>query len=681
MQSATLKDFITELFRDYEANRQTVEPKWRKNWEAYKAIPGKELNPEIGLGNRESEDPDENDWRSKTVADITRVKVNAGKILVSDVLLSGGELPMMLKENRNIGDVVGTVLTEFETERTAGQPSDSERTPVSENVLKMTKLIREQLKRAGAEKVLRNAILSAAVYGEGISRIVTNTYSYRVFQPSVSGWTTGAVEDFGLKLEPVSVWDFFTDLEDHDIQGNAGIFLRTRMSRFDMIQKFRDDPLLVKGALERIGRSCATEDGPADASESPGRLLIGKRKKDLRVLEFWGKVPEYLVRSMEQNGDITIAPWEDHSMEGQAEIMAVVIEDTIVKFTRVEPRSRPFFRVWWEEGIDDIHGQSIADNMSLMQDSLTSFMRCFEDNKKLSANVLLAVKPSMLDDPSDMNGKIVPGKVYKLNESARSAGEAIQAIEIPDVGKSLLDGVQIYEERGNNNSMIPEIAYGIQPGGSTTATEVQMRNEKAGKYISDVIKGFDSEWIEPVVRFFYEWNMGDERVPPTFKGQYDVQALGYHSYQDKILRMNRIRDMLTMALSNEMLFRKLNLDALLTEWMKANELEPDLFLSDSDSMESPEMQQFAQMVEQRFAQLEQQTAEIGKQLPSIALGSELEARERQAKIDKLNAETEKIQGETINAEDKLQMDRAKAIADIQAKNRNGKTMDSRGERT
>ncbi len=671
MQSATLRDFIVELFRDYEANRQTVEPKWRKNWEAYKAVPGKELDPGIGLGNKNSDDPDENAWRSKTVADITRVKVNAGKILVSDVLLSGGELPMMLKENRNIGDVVGTALTQLEAERNGASP-DAEGSPVSENVLKMTKLIREQLKRAGAEKVLRNAILSAAVYGEGISRIVTSTYSFRVFSPTPSGWTTGTVEDSGLKLEPVSVWDFFTDMEDHDIQGNAGVFFRTRMSRFDMVQKFRDDPLLVNGSLERIGRFRSMEDGPVDSSESPGRHLIGKRKKDLRVLEFWGKAPEYLVRSMEQNGDSSVTPGDDSGQDSQVEIMAVVIENTIVKFARVEPRSRPFFRVWWEEGIDDIHGQSIADNMNLMQDSLTSFMRCFEDNKKLSSNVLLALKPSMLDTPSDMNGKIVPGKIYKLNESARSASEAIQAIQIPDTGNSLLDGVKIYEERGNNNSMIPEIAYGVQPGGSTTATEVQMRNEKAGKYISDIIKGFDSEWIEPVVRFFYEWNMDDSRVPPTFKGQYDVQALGYHSYQDKILRMNRIRDMLNMALSNEMLFQKLNLDALLTEWMKANELEPDLFLSGPGSMESPEMQQFMQASEQRFAQLEQQMAEIGKQLPSISLGSELEARERQAKIDKLNAETEKIQGETANADDKIQMERAKAIADIQAKNRNGK---------
>lgn len=672
MQSATLRDFIVELFRDYEANRQMVEPKWRKNWEAYKAVPGKKLDPEIGLGSKNSDDPEENGWRSRTVADITRVKVNAGKILVSDVLLSGGELPMMLKENRNIGDVVGTALTQLEMERNGAAP-DAADSPVSENVLKMTKLIREQLKRAGAEKVLRSAILSAAVYGEGISRIVTSTYSFRVFQPTASGWTSGTVEDAGLKLEPVSVWDFFTDMEDHDIQGNAGVFFRTRMSRFEMVQKFRDDPLLVKGALERIGRSRAMEDGPVDSSESPGRHLIGKRKKDLRVLEFWGKAPEYLVRSMEQNGNIAVnGAGDDPGQDSQVEIMAVVIEDTIVKFARVEPRSRPFFRVWWEEGIDDIHGQSIADNMSLMQDSLTSFMRCFEDNKKLSANVLLAVKPSMLDDPSDLDDRIVPGKIYKLNESARSAGEAIQSVQIPDVGKSLLDGVQIYEERGNNNSMIPEIAYGVQPGGSTTATEVQVRNEKAGKYIADIIKGFDSEWIEPVVRFFYEWNMDDARVPPTFKGMYDVQALGYHSYQDKILRMNRIRDMLNMALSNEMLFQKLNLDALLTEWMKANELEPDLFLSGPGSMESPEMRQFMQAVEQRFAQLEQQMTEIGRQLPSISLGSELEARERQAKIDKLNAETEKIQGETVNAGDKLQMERAKAIAEIQSKNRNGK---------
>ena len=133
--------------------------------------------------------------------------------------------------------------------------------------------------------------------------------------------------------------------------------------------------------------------------------------------------------------------------------------------------------------------------------------------------------------------------------------------------------------------------------------------------------------------------------------------------------MNRIRDMLAMALSNEALFQKLNLNALLSEWMKANELDPDLFISQEESMESPLVQQFAQMVEQRFAQMEQQLQEFGRQLPSLALGSELEAEERQAKIEKLKAETEKIQSDIINAGDKVTTERAKAIADIQAKSR------------
>ena len=103
--------------------------------------------------------------------------------------------------------------------------------------------------------------------------------------------------------------------------------------------------------------------------------------------------------------------------------------------------------------------------------------------------------------------------------------------------------------------------------------------------------------------------------------------------------------------------------------MKANELEPDLFISSEGSMDSPMVQQFAQSVEQRFAQLEQQIQEFGRQLPSLVLGSELEAEERQAKIEKLKAETEKIQSDTVNAGDKARTERAKAIAEIQAKSR------------
>ncbi len=667
---SSLKEFLLETFRDYETNREILESKWRKNWTAYKTIPGLELDQRTGLGNKNSEE-DSKDWRSKTVADITRVKVTAGSILVSDVLLSNGEIPLMLKENRHIGDVIGSVMNSFGR---AGESQDmggiGDVARVNENVLRMTKLVQEQMKRGGAEKALRQAILSAAIYGEGISRAVSDTFRFQSYEMSGNGqWIQQMIEDDGLRMEPVSVWDFFTEIENHDIQRNAGLFQRTMMSRLDVLEKFQNDPLVRKEKLERIKRrqeENGSSYGASYKNESPAAQLVNRRKKDLKVLEFWGRAPESLVRNAEAEssrvGSILFS--SDSKEERQCEIMAVLVDDELIKFARVEEMSRPYFRVWWEEGMDDISGQSVADNVAVMQESLNSFMRSFEDNKKLSSNVILAMKRSMIEQESN-HGELIPGKVFYLDESARNASEAIQAITIPDTGSTLRDGIALYEERGNNNSMIPEIAYGIAPAGDATATEVQTRNEKAGKYISDIVKGFDANWIEPAGKFFYNWNMLDERVPESFKGAYDVQALGFHSYQDKILRMNRIRDMLNIALSTPELLRKLNLNALLTEWMKANELDPDTFLHSEEYEEDSIFNAIVQQTEERFQAMEQTIQQVIKELPSLSKASELEADREIAEIRKIEAETEKIKGETLNAVDKARNERAKVIADIE----------------
>lgn len=666
---SSLKEFLLETFRDYETNREILENKWRKNWTAYKTIPGLELDQRTGMGNKNSEE-DSKDWRSKTVADITRVKVTAGSILVSDVLLANGEIPLMLKENKHIGDVIGSVMTSFGlTDESQDMGGTGDVSRVNENVLRMTKLVQEQMKRGGAEKALRQAILSAAIYGEGISRAVSDTFRFQSYETFGNGeWIQKTIEDDGLRMEPVSVWDFFTELENHDIQRNAGLFQRTMMSRLDVLEKFQNDPLVQKEKLERIKRRREENGSSYGASlnnESPAAQLVNRRKKDLKVLEFWGRAPESLVRNAEaetQNGGLLSFP--SYLEDRQCEIMAVVVDDELIKFARVEEMSRPYFRVWWEEGVDDISGQSVADNVSVMQESLNSFMRAFEDNKKLSSNVILAMKRSMIERESD-EGKLVPGKIFYLDESARNASEAIQAITIPDTGSTLRDGIALYEERGNNNSMIPEIAYGIAPAGDATATEVQTRNEKAGKYISDIVKGFDANWIEPAGKFFYNWNMLDERVPESFKGAYDVQALGFHSYQDKILRMNRIRDMLNMALSTPDLLQKLNLNALLTEWMKANELDPDTFLLSEGSEEDPRFNALVQQTEERLQAMEQTIQQVINELPSLSKASELEAERENAEIRKIEAETEKIKGETLNAVDKARNERAKVIADIE----------------
>ena len=261
-----------------------------------------------------------------------------------------------------------------------------------------------------------------------------------------------------------------------------------------------------------------------------------------------------------------------------------------------------------------------------------------------------------------------PGKEIEIDSSCDDVRKAIQPIVFPDVGSTAMDLVSIYRESGNEASMIPEISHGVAPSSTTTAYEVSVRNEKAGKYISDVVRGIDDNWIEPVAMYFYRWNMYNPEVPEEFKESFSVEPLGFASYNDRVLRMGNIKEILSICLSNQVLLEKANIGALLAEWMRANDLDPDEFMNGEGEQLPLMLQALQQQIGAKFQQLDQILAQIMQNLPAISGKSELDAAEQQAKIEKLKAETQKILESVPLEMEKEKTRRASIIAGIQQKN-------------
>lgn len=440
-------------------------------------------------------------------------------------------------------------------------------------------------------------------------------------------------------MRSVSIWDFFTDLEDHDIRNNLGVFERRIMSYQDVLRNFanEDDEYNVEGAVRSLAHKINEEDehGSIRDNESPHIRDINKRKKNLEVLEFFGRVPARYVQALKEQ-DVPAS--EDLSNRSDVEIMAVVVENTLVRFALSEPSMRPFVRITWEEPSDNLRGTGIADSCAPAQQSLDSILRLIEDNKKLTCNATFAKKSIFFANQHDNEG-FYPGKEIEIDASCDDVRKAIQQIVFQDVGQSGFDLLNFYRQSGNESSMIPEIAHGISPSSATTAYEVSIRNEKAGKYISDVVKGIDNHWIEPVSMFFYRWNMYNPEIPENFKGCFSVEPMGFASYNDRVLRMNVLKEMLSMSLSNPLLSQSVNIHALLAEWMKSNDLDPAEFISAGQNSFSDPV--FAQ-IQEKIQQLENIVSELTKHLPDLTSRSELDAAEQEARIAKLQAEARKI---------------------------------------
>lgn len=717
----SLVNYLEQLYKDYGDNRKILTEKWLKNKRAFDGVIGEDTDQAVGMGNKKSKNEKNNKWRSKTVLNVTRTKVHAAEILVSDVFCSGGELPFTLKESKFIPDGVekddllvpdaGTVPPEYEgldavtifnIEKTkklnelsvaveAGLITPEDAQAAGQSILaatmpprrmssaeQMTLLIREQLRRADALTVLRKTIFSAAVYGEGVGKMFCKSYKRRGFsQDGTGAWVQADEFTTGIGMKNVSVFDIFTDLENRDIQNNAGVFERSYMSRSEISEMFdRADPLVIGSELDRVIEGHSPDEttvGHAQYKDddSPEKKMIEKRRRTIEVIEFWGKVPVNLVNEFEtqiasSGVSDTACPLSADNGEC-VEVTAIFTEGHIIKFCRTDGEKRPYFRIDWEEAIDDIAPRSIADIIDTMQQSLNSTLRLYEDNKKLSGNVMFGKKSRFLENKNGANC-FYPGNQIDITDECDDVRKALFPLVVPDVGENLLRAIELYRYNANEQSMIPDIAHGVAASSKTTAYEISLQNEKAGKYVSEIVKNIDNRAVIPIVEFFYEWNMYDPDVSNEVKGSYDVEALGFTSYQDRSIRINRINQILSMALSSEALMSMTNLKALYRDAIKAQETDPELYITDDpqlNNLQDIKFAQFQQIVGEQMSGFQQQLDELLKALPSIANKSEAEALVSTARAEKLAADAQETYMKINALKAKMEDNRAKTIANIE----------------
>jgi len=229
-------------------------------------------------------------------------------------------------------------------------------------------------------------------------------------------------------------------------------------------------------------------------------------------------------------------------------------------------------------------------------------IRSFEDNKKLSANVTAAVKKRFFNKPTELDD-IEPGKMYDISDSADDVRKAIMPIVFPDVGESLMSGINLMMQMKDDVSMIPTIMQGFTLPKHTPDTAFEMRQltENAGKYIGQAIRNNDEQFIEPEIRDIYEYNMmfgEDESIKVNAK----ITANGFTSFQSKEIRGERMKQALALFVSSEFLLPHADIPPHLEIIYESMDEDPDKFLKSEEQKESEaQQQQEAQQAEEQKA--------------------------------------------------------------------------------
>ncbi|MCK9357783.1 MAG: hypothetical protein M0R22_11675, partial [Dehalococcoidia bacterium] len=198
----------------------------------------------------------------------------------------------------------------------------------------------------------------------------------------------------------------------------------------------------------------------------------------------------------------------------------------------------------------------------------------------LAGDVLLAFKERFFE----ANPEIKPGGTMKVAEECDDARKAVQQIIIQDVGAGYVDVIRIFERMADVVSMIPQISQGVRPEKSAdTAYELSQLLENAGKYLGSVIRNYDQGLVEPIGSDFLRYNMLDPEAPG--KGDFVLKALGFSSFQARIVRTQKLLQMLGLVMQYPELLAEAKPRPMLDEIFKSVDLDPGVLLKSEQDKE------------------------------------------------------------------------------------------------
>jgi len=591
-----LEQFLAKRIEDAaEERKRFLELKWKANLNAV-------TNQDSRVTRWKSKEGDE-EWQSTTYIGLTKAKVWTLYAIILDTALQRGQVPFILK------------------------PSPHEREPLGEaeissrdkNMNKMGDKIREQFADRHSDREYMNKFLSLAYYGMTFSKFNVAPVTRRGFSPTnyaEPGLPEAEAQEFTRHeyyeyeeqvpgFEYRSVWDIWWDFEADKFEEGWGVIEREMLSLFELNAKkgtvgYLDDRVDVV-IKERKDNKLSDED-----SLRPGLRHIKTRTKDIDAREYWGRAPVQLVEDFEKHdigkkgggeSQISLEEWNESDETGdEVEIIATMINGKCVRFLRSPDGYRPYKKCVLESELDSTTGTGVADNLEDVQYSLNGMVRAFEDNKKLSANVITAVKKRYFANPKQ-GEKLHPGMQVDISDECPDVRHAILPIVIPDVGETLISGIERMERWGDTVSLLPNILQGFVLPKHTpdTAFEMNQLQENAGKYVGQCMRNIDEMLIEPEVWDIYVYNMRDpnrdeegnvlDQTLEEAKGNYVPHAQGFTGFQNKVIRGQKIKEILAMVLSAEQLAIEAKVRPHLEVIYRSYDADPDEFLKSPEEKE------------------------------------------------------------------------------------------------
>ena len=513
-----------------------------------------------------------------------------------------------------------------------------------EEAEKIRNLLQEDLEGAGVKDALCEVFLNGAIYGTGIGKIITEEKVVRKpAEVPVEGTLTTSREVqeemiVEVRVEAISPKEFLIDPSAESVDEALGVAHEVYKPRY----------ILSEGMAKGVYRNVDIEGDVNVVQVGFDPEYLNRDASDqIKITEYWGKVPKKFLNKKETNDDF------EYDEDELVEAVVTIANDQYVLRAEENPfmmEDRPFITYQHDLVPSKFWGRGICEKGYNPQKALDAEMRARIDNLALTTTPMMAADATRL--PRGLKLEVRPGKTILTN------GDPRQAIMPLTLGSP----------NPNNDAQVALLQNMIQMGtGSTdagapdraTSSGMSMMQSAAIKRQKRTLMNFQNTFLIPMINktMWRKIQFDVERYPVR---DYKFVPYSTMGIMAKELEMQQMVSMLQSVPKDSPAFNVLLLAVFQNSSMhNRDQVVKSLMQSMKPNPQQQQMQQIHHQLE-----MEQMKADIQKTLAEaqdeqasamnraadagMKQPNQLDMQERLVKLQKELASIDKMKADTQN---------------------------------
>ena len=513
-------------------------------------------------------------------------------------------------------------------------------------------LLQEDLESTGCKDALCEVFLNAAIYGTGIGKISVeeNTWRYPVEVPIEGTTVTERILEeqvvTDIKIEPISPKEFLIDPSAVNINEALGVaheIIKPRHTIIEGIENgtYRDVP--IEGNYnEDFLDGFDPETTRADASDQ------------IKITEYWGKVPARFLEENESMDDF------EYNSDELVEAVVTMANDRYILRADRNPfmmTDRPFVSYQHDLVPSKFWGRGVCEKGFNPQKALDAEMRARIDSLALTTTPMMAADATRL--PRGVRLEVRPGKTILTNGDPR---QAIMPLALGSTDQNT------YTQVASLQNMIQMGTGSSDTGVSAeraTSAGMSMAQSSAIKRQKRTLMNFQNTFLIPMINkcLWRKVQFDVERYPVA---DYKFVPYSTMGIMAKELEMQQMVSLLQSIPKDSSAFDIILISVFQNSSMhNRDQIIQSLIQEAQPNPEDAQMEQMGKQLQLQQLQAdvqktmaeaqEEQTkamknaAEAGAAQPNELMIQEkfIKLQKELAAIDKLRADTENTQSETL----------------------------------